>query len=297
MPVLKRILVATDLSAASQRVIMRAGQLARQWEANLFLVHARPDWNLFSRWQPAAKDSYEDVARSADEPLRKTQATLLSEFDVHAQCHSRLGKASHVIAAMVAELQPHLLVIGARGEHSGRGPDPCLGGTALKLLALIDTPLLIVREADAKRYSSALVAIDGAGSLSRRAVLWGSGLVADDGECHLVHAFDVPYLERMRLQGIDEVVLERRRKQAEEAANVMVRDVLGAAEGNATLHCEAIPGEPVGAILDSIERIRPDLVVVGKHEPQPAHLQSGPMGGVGFRIAYHTPTDVLVLSS
>ena len=296
MPVLKRILVATDLSAASQRVIMRAGQLARQWEANLFLVHVRPDWNLFSRWRPAAQDSYEDVARSADEPLRKTQAALLSEFGVHAQCHSRLGKASHVVAAMVAELQPHLLVIGARGEHSGRGPDPCLGGTALKLLTRIDIPVLIVREAGAAPYSSALVAIDVAGPLSRSAVLWGSGLVAD-GECHLLHAFDVPYLERMRLQGVDEVVLERRRKQAEEAANITVRDVLGAAEGKATLHSEAIPGEPVGAILDSIERIRPHLVVVGKRELQPAHLQSGPMGGVGFRIAYHAPTDVLVISS
>jgi len=50
MPILKRILVATDLSAAGHRAVMRAGQLARQWETGLFLVHARPDWNLFARW-------------------------------------------------------------------------------------------------------------------------------------------------------------------------------------------------------------------------------------------------------
>lgn len=275
---------------------MRAGQLARQWEANLFLVHARPDWNLFSRWRPAAQDSYEDVAKSADEPLRKTLAVLQSEFGVHAQCHSRLGKASNVVAATVAELQPHLLVIGARGEHAAYGPDPCLGGTTLKLLTRIDAPLLIVREAGTAPYSSALVAIDVAGPLSRRAVSWGSGLLSH-GECHVVHAFDVPYLERMRLQGIDEAVLERRRKQAEEAANTTVRELLGAAEGNAKVHSEAIPGEPVGAILGSIERIKPHLVVIGKRELQPAQLQRGPMGGVGFRIAYHAPTDVLILSS
>ncbi len=296
MPVLKRILVATDLSVASQWAVMRAAQLARQWEAHLFLVHARPDWNLFSRWRPASQDSYEDVARSADEPLRRILAAIHSEFGVHAQCHSRLGKASNVVAALAAELQPHLLVIGARGEHAGRGPDPCLGGTALKLLTRIDIPLLIVRRSDTTRYSSTLVAIDVAGPLARRAVLWGSGLVAG-GECHLVHAFDVPYVERMRLQEIDEAVLERRRKQAEEAATLAVRGVLGAAEGNARMHSAAIPGEPVSALLESIGRIGPQLVVVGKREPQPAHLQSGPMGGVGFRIAYHAPTDVLVLSS
>jgi nucleotide-binding universal stress UspA family protein len=70
MPVLKRILVATDLSAAGQRAVMRAGQLARQW----------------------------DVARSADEPLRKILAAIRSEFGVQAQCHSRVGKASNVVA-------------------------------------------------------------------------------------------------------------------------------------------------------------------------------------------------------
>jgi nucleotide-binding universal stress UspA family protein len=296
MPVLKRILVATDLSAASQRAVTRAAQLARQWEANLFVVHVRPDWNLFSRWRPATQDAYQDVARSADEPLRRIVAAVQTEFGVHAQSHSRLGKASNVVAAMVAELEPHLLVIGARGEHEACGPSGCLGGTALKLLMRVETPLLIVRVPGARPYSSALVAIDVPGPLSRRAVLWGSGLVAD-GECHLVHAFDVPYRERMRLQGIDEAVIERRLRQVEEAAQGAVRETLGAAEGPAKLHCEAIPGEPVSALLERIERLAPQVVVVGKSEPQAPHVQSGPLGGVGFRIAYHAPTDVLVLAS
>ena len=66
MPVLKRMLVATDLSAAGERAVMRAGQLARQWEANLFLTHVRPEWNLFSRWRLASQDSYQDVAHSPE---------------------------------------------------------------------------------------------------------------------------------------------------------------------------------------------------------------------------------------
>jgi hypothetical protein len=101
----------------------------------------------------------------------------------------------------------------------------------------------------------------------------------------------------MRLQGIDEALIEQRMRQAEEAANNMLRDASGAAEGNARLESEAIRGEPVSAILGRIGCLAPQLVVVGKREPQAAHIQSGPMGGVGFRIAYHAPTDVLVLSS
>lgn len=296
MPVLKRILVATDLSAAGRRAVMRAGQLAHQWEANLFLTHVRPDWNLFSRWPPALQNGYQDVAHSSETPLRLTLAELESKFGVHARCDSRLGKASNVIKTLVAELEPHLLVIGARGEHEGCAPGPSLGGTAMKVLACVETPILLVRRDSDTRYNSAVVAVDAPGALSRRAVLWGSGLVGE-GDCHVVHAYDVPYVERMRLQEIDESVIERRMKQAEEAAIVTVRDLLGAAEGHAKLHTRAVCGEPACAVLSEVGRVPTDLLVIGKREPPGPHAPHGAMGGVGFRIAYHAPTDVLVLSS
>ncbi len=296
MPVLKRILVATDLSAAGRRAVIRAGQLAHQWEANLFLTHVRPDWNLFSRWRPALQDGYQDVAHSSETPLRLALAELESRFGVHTRCDSRLGKASHVIAALVAELEPHLLVIGARGEHEACAPGLCLGGTAMKLLARVETPILLVRRDSDTRYACAVVAVDAPGALSRRAVLWGSGLVGD-GDCHVVHAYDVPYVERMRLQEIDESVIQRRMRQSEEAATVTVQGLLGAAEGHAKLHTHVVYGEPVCAVLAEVGRVPADLLVIGKREPPGPHTQHGAMGGVGFRIAYHAPADVLVLSS
>jgi len=296
MPVLKRILVATDLSAAGQRAVMRAGQLARQWEANLFLAHVRPDWNLFSRWRPASQDSYQDVAHSSEAPLRQALAALASRFGVQARCDSRLGKASQVIATLVAELDPHLLVIGARGEHEACAPAPCLGGTAMKLLARIESPILLVRRDGDTGYASAMVAVDVPSALSRRAVLWGSGLVGE-GDCTVVHAYDVPYVERMRLQVIDESVIEQRRRQSEDAATALVRELLGAAQGGARLHARAVHGEPVAAVLAEIERAPADLLVIGKREGAGPRAQPGGMGGVGFRIAYHAPADVLVLSA
>lgn len=296
MPVLKRILVATDLSAAGRRAVMRAGQLARQWEANLFLTHVRPDWNLFSRWRPASRDSYEDVAHSSETPLRLTLAELESRFGVHARCDSRLGKASVVIAALAAELEPHLLVIGARGEHDACAPGPCLGGTAMKLLARVDIPMLLVRRDPAAPYTSAMVAVDAPSALSRRGVLWGSGMVGD-GDCQVVHACGVPYIERMRLQGVEEAVIERRVMQSEEGATAIVQDLAGAAEGGAKLHTRVLHGEPAYAVLTELERNPPDLLVIGKCEPSVSNAQHGAIGGVGFRIAYHAPVDVLVLPS
>lgn len=289
MPVLKRILVATDLSVAGQRAVMRAGQLARQWEANLFLAHVRPDWNLYARWRPASQDSYQDIGRACEGPLRLTLAQLESRFGVHARCDSRLGKASQAIAGLVGELDPHLLVIGARGEHEPCAPGPCLGGTAIKLLARVETPVLLVRRDGEPRYASSVVAVDAPSALARRSVLWGSGLI-DDGDCRVVYAYDVPYVERMRLQEIDEAVIRQRRGLAEKAATELVQDLLGAAEGRARLQPRALHGEPVATVLAELARTPADLLVIGKREPR------GAMGAVGLRIAYHAPTDVLVLA-
>ncbi|HVC30564.1 MAG TPA: universal stress protein [Steroidobacteraceae bacterium] len=296
MPVLKRILVGTDFSAAGRRAVMRAGQLAQQWEANLFLAHVRPDWNLFSRWRPASRDSYQDVAHGSEAPLRRVLAELESRFGVHARCDSRLGKASHVISALVGELDPHLLVIGARGEHEACAPGPCLGGTAMKLLVSVESPILLVRRDCAARYASAVVAVDAPSALSRRAVLWGSGLVGD-GDCSVLHAYEVPYVERMRLQEVDEAAIGRRRRLSEEAAGPIVQELLGAAEGHARLHSRAVCGEPVAVVLAEMARAPTDLLVIGKREPAGPYARHGAMGGVGFRVAYHAPTDVLVLSS
>jgi nucleotide-binding universal stress UspA family protein len=295
MPILKRILVATDLSAAGHRAVMRAGQLARQWESGLFLVHARPDWNLFARGRPASHDSYLDIAQSADKSLREVLADLEEKFGVHARCDSRLGKASNVIAAMVAEHEPHLVVIGARGEHDSGENGPCLGGTALKLLTRFEQPLLLERGATPAVYTTSLVAVDTARALSRRAVLWGTGLVPE-GDCHVVHAYELPYVERMRLGGVTEAVIDGRMRQAHEVATTTAQEVLGAAQGAARVHRHAARGEPVTTVLAEITRHAPQLVVIGKRGPQAPQVPQGVMGGVGFRIAYHAPVDVLIIS-
>ena len=84
MPILKRILVATDLSAAAHRAVMRAGQLASQWGADLCVVRARPDWHLFARGRVTSPVGHQDIARGADNPLRAVLADLEAKFGIHA---------------------------------------------------------------------------------------------------------------------------------------------------------------------------------------------------------------------
>ena len=297
MPILKRILVATDLSAAAHRAVMRAGQLARQWNAELFLVHARPDRNFFARARAASHDRHQDIARSADKSLREVLADLEANFGVHARCDSRLGGASNVIATMVAEHKPHLVVIGARGEHDSGEIGPFLGGTALKLLTRLEQPLLLVRGATPTIYTRSLVALDTASALSRRTVLWGSGLV-QGGDCHVLHAYDLPYVEPVRLRRRDRS-RDRGTKTNEASVrkgdNGCPRDARRG-RGRSGVHRQAVRGEPVETVLTEITLHAPQLVVIGKRDPRAPHVEQGMMGGVGFRIACHAPVDVLIIS-
>jgi nucleotide-binding universal stress UspA family protein len=296
MPILKRILVATDLSATAHRAVMRAGQLSSQWGADLCIVRARHDWHLFPRGRNTPVVSHQDIAHSADNALRTVLANLKSNFGVHAQCDSRPGRPSNVIAATVAEHDPQLVVIGVRGEHDSGEIGPCLGSTALDLLARFERPLLLVRGASATAYTTSLVALDAVNEVSQRIVLWGTALV-QGGDCHVLHAYDLPYVERLRPGGAVRAVIEgqRQMRQAYEEAITSVEEALCATEGAVRLHRHAVRGKPVETILAEIALHAPQLVVIGNRDPQSPHVRQSLMDSVGFRIAYHAPVDVLIV--
>lgn len=112
---------------------------------------------------------------------------------------------------------------------------------------------------------------------------WASGLV-QGGDCHLLHTYGVPYVERMRLCGIAEAVIDARMRQAREAAELIPPDVIGAAEGSARMHVHALNGEPVAAVLAEVTTHAPQLVVVGKRESQSSSSGAGIMGGLGLGL-------------
>jgi nucleotide-binding universal stress UspA family protein len=216
---------------------------------------------------------------------------------VHARCDSRLGRTSNIVAALVAEHDPHLVVIGVRGEHDTGEIGPCLGGTALELLTRVEQPLLLVRAATTAAYTTSLVALDTASALSQRTVLWGTGLV-QGGDCHVLHAYNTPYFERLRPSGVTKALIEGQRhmRRAYQEAITNVQEALCAAEGAVRVHRHAVRGEPVATMLAEITLHAPQLVVIGKRDPQAPHVQQGMMHGVGFRIACHSPVDVLMIS-
>jgi universal stress protein E len=294
MNVLNRILVATDFSPAGRLAVTRAGQLASQHGSDLQLIHATPDWNLFSRWTSAPQEHYDQITLHAQDALRDEINWVLQTFAIHAHGEVQLGKASQAIQRGIAAYQPNMVVIGARGEHEPRISPAALGGTALKLVLQTRNPLLLVRGWDFSPYHVSIAAVHDAGDLSRRVLFWGSALV-QAGECHVFHAYEAPYVERMRLCGADDSAVASWLLATEKAAHCSADQVLGSAVPGARLKIHVTQGDPLGALVTESALCGPQLVVVGKREPGRERLAPESLGTIGLRIAYHTPVDVLVV--
>lgn len=293
MSLLNRILAATDFSPAGRLAVTRAGQLAAQYKADLQLVHATPDWNLFSRWTSARREHHDAVTLRAQCAMREEVNWVLSQFAVHARGDIQLGKASRVIARVAADYQPSVIVCGARGEHQPRISPESFGGTTLKLLLHTEYPLLLVRGWNFKPVRVSIAAVHDVCDVARRVVLWGSSLVGT-GDCHVVHAFEAPYFERTRACDVSEAAIEECILATQSAARSIVADVAAAAAPEARMHSHIVRGNPLGVLVTEVARHQPTLVVVGRQEARPGDSHE-PFGTEGLRIAYHCPVDTLVV--
>ncbi len=203
------------------------GQLAAQFQAQLTILHATPDWTLFSRYAAAHQAQYADISRNAEELLRDEVNSLSRQFGlttVRGQINQ--DRATVAITRAIDSFQPDLLVLGAGGEHIGS--DTVLGGTALKLISRVNVPLLLVRDPAAVPYSSTLAAIGDEVVLAQRLVHWAA-LLAGSGACHVVRAYDAPYANRMRLCRYGDAAIAQsaaeQRQIAERACDALEKSV------------------------------------------------------------------------
>ncbi len=169
---LNRILVATDYSALGHAAVARAAQIAKRQGAELRIIHATPDWKLFSRFFEARQPHYLSISQHAERALQSEIQWLQQTFALRARGDVNVGNATSTILRVASEFQPDLLIIGARGEHAQTVGPSALGGTALKLIAATQQAVLLVRDPKADPYSEVLLAVKGEAELARRILDW-----------------------------------------------------------------------------------------------------------------------------
>ncbi len=138
---IKKILVPSDFSVSSNRAFRYSLELARQFGADLVLMHV---------FEPAPGPGLNgNGATEREDVLLKTKnlrawATLAKTEGIATKVAVRNGLATHEIVEGAKELDTDLVVIGTHG-HTG-WKHFCLGSTAERVVRAAPCPVLVVRE-------------------------------------------------------------------------------------------------------------------------------------------------------
>lgn len=149
-----KLLLATDLSARCDRALDRAGQLTRQWQAELLALNIlessqAPDMAL--TWAYGNEDTNVQIA---ERQLLRDLAGLPVKLSVRI-AH---GDVANAIETIASEEHCELVVTGtARDETFGRF---LLGSTVEKLAKQLSQPLLVVRNRPHGAYARIVIATD-----------------------------------------------------------------------------------------------------------------------------------------
>jgi universal stress protein E len=280
-----RIVCATDLRPRSDPAIERAGLLADGGDVDLMLLHV-----------VAPSES----GRGLDQRLSRAQSQLRARAQPPAWRAARLpgtairtGNPARLVVDEVASGPgTDLLVLG---PHRRRPLRDALEGTiAEKVLASRVCAVLLVHTAPVGPYRRVLLALDLSPS-SANALRAAERLVLDDdASATIVHAEEPPYQSMLSYAGVDEANVAEYRERWRSETRRDIRHLLRRESEDAArfdIHVEA--GHTVRGILRAVDRLRPDLLVMGTRGG--GRLHRALLGSVADRVLQQVACDTLIV--
>lgn len=141
---LEHILVASDLTDASDAVVRTAGVIAAASGARLHLIHAFDlPAESGSAQQPRGRTGFIERVRQAEEKLEAQAARALPDGVVTGERKVEIYVAEKAIAEWADSLGAQLIVVGPHSRK--RMGDDFLGGTADRVIRAARVPVLVVR--------------------------------------------------------------------------------------------------------------------------------------------------------
>ena len=276
---MKHILMATDLSARSDRALQRAVALALRRGASLEVMHVVDD-----TLPPTIIELQKAAARTLIERLL---AAIPDSTGVKTAIEIVPGCAHNAILQRAATIAADLIVLGITRYGIN---ELFRGTTAERIVRLGQYPVLLVKEPAIENYRRVLMASDGSPA-ALRAMACAIDMV-QDAEFFLLHAIHVPFkglLGSEAQQSIRTEQVERFGQTLEDEFQAQVEKV-GIAPPKRTIVVEE--GEIHDVIRAQITRLKPDLLALGTHGR--AGLRHLLVGSVAADMLSDPPVDVLV---
>lgn len=284
VPPVSRILVTTDLSARSDRAIERAVLLSDQTGAALTALHV-VDADLPGRIADRQADEARELIAEHIATLQKGRAEGRS-----GACEVRVvfGRDHGDILDVAQKIQAELVVLGM---HRSESREHFRGTTAHRVMSGGAAPTLLVKDRPRGPYRRALVAVDFS-DCSQAAVRFAARLLPD-AELHLVHAFEVPYKALLGSDGVRREVAHEHEADMTRFVEEDCADVLAAAVRAKRLFPVVRQGDVHQVVSDQVDRLRPDLLVVGTHGR--SGLAYAALGSKAEDLLSRPPCDVLAV--
>ncbi|WP_334133531.1 universal stress protein [Tepidimonas sp.] len=288
------IVVASDFSTAAARAQQRAVQMARECRAPLVLVHILPQdgWSVLQNWLGAGV-STEAVAAAARDSLQAQAAAAGQRGDIEVRAVLLAGHPVQTLATLASATQARLLVVGALGQGSvgAQVRRLLLGTTAERLLRKTTRPMLLVRCDAGQPYRRVLVPVDFS-PWTEPALDWVDALLPH-AHVRLLHAYRVPFEEKLRFAGVPQEVIARYRDKTRERAFAQLQ-ALAQARGwtPARYVLQMQEADAAPAIVEAAQSHDCDLVVIGKHGTSAA--EDLLLGSVTKHVVAEAPCDVLM---
>jgi nucleotide-binding universal stress UspA family protein len=284
----RSILLATDLSARSDRALDRAAVLKAHFGAKLVVLHVlepreTPSSSALSfSWPPAeAQGPNHELVAIAGRQLRADLRDAGEGVEVRVE----EGHPAGVILRVADEEGCDLIVTGvARNETLGRFS---LGKTVDEVLRSANRPVLIVTDRARAPYNNVVVAVDL--SRSSRQALETAAALFHGQRLTVLHVFDVPYLSF----GRDATAIAETAREARESLVAFVKEAGLEDESRSSLDLIVAHGDPEQALNQLARQERVELVVLGSGGRGP--VLNRLLGSVAPRIVAGLPCDALVV--
>jgi nucleotide-binding universal stress UspA family protein len=135
-----RILVATDGSPVSERMVLYVEHLARVESAAIIVLHAYEPPIGYSGY--TGYDQLLASYRAVAQAIVDDMSNALQEYGISVAAELRIGPAAEAILAAAVDLDADLIVIGTPGNTNVR---EFLGGVSAQVLRHAHCPVLQVR--------------------------------------------------------------------------------------------------------------------------------------------------------
>lgn len=276
---MKKLLIATDLSARSDRALRRAVVLADRLDASLEIVHVIDEAVPQSVLEP-----YETAARTT---LDQLLATIPTAAAVKSKISFVRGHGYSTILQYAAQTGADLIVLGVT-RHSIY--ELFRGTTAERIVRVSAFPVLMVKDPANAPYGRVLVATDNSPAATR--ALGCALAVAPGAEFCLLHITHVPFkgLLGAEVRGQIRADHERAFREKLNADIASFTAQLGVDPPKMSILVRE--GEIHHALGEQVDLFKPDLLALGTHGR--ATIHHALIGSLAQEILSDPPVDVLV---